>query len=314
MFRNCLAAALRHIGRNKLYTAISVFGLAVGLWAALLAALLLHNQFSFDHFIPGYDRIYMAMSWVTPPGHATIYMSSTNSFVGPELKLAFSEIDAVTRLSQMRRRCATAASRPRRRSICADPNAFEVLPLPTVAGNLKSALQRPDSIVLSRSMARKYFGRDAPLGRTLMLDGIHPMTVRAVIEDLPVNGTHLQGGTFGPVTGTQPQGGIFASGLAAWSELGRQDRIPGNVKGRDMSIGIKTYLRLAPGASARSSCSPPCRLWRAPCGRTHHREQAWPLGLLRMDRLNSHPGLNPVFAARAVMTLVLGRSSSSLPA
>src|SRR5580693_3332754 len=98
MFRNCLAAALRHLGRNKLYTAISVLGLSVGLCTALLAALVIHNQLSHDHFIPGYDRIYLVASAITPPGHATIYYDSTLAFVGAQLALRFSEIEAVTRL------------------------------------------------------------------------------------------------------------------------------------------------------------------------------------------------------------------------
>ena len=68
MFRNCLAAALRHLARNKLYAAISVLGLSVGLCTALLAALVIHNQLSHDHFIPGYDRIYMGMTVITPRG------------------------------------------------------------------------------------------------------------------------------------------------------------------------------------------------------------------------------------------------------
>jgi putative ABC transport system permease protein len=58
MFRNCLAAALRHLSRNRLYTAISVFGLSVGLWGALLTALIIRSQYTQNHFIPGYARIY----------------------------------------------------------------------------------------------------------------------------------------------------------------------------------------------------------------------------------------------------------------
>ncbi len=55
VFRNCLAAALRHLARNKLYTAISVLGLSVGLCTALLAALVIRNELGHDHFISGYD-------------------------------------------------------------------------------------------------------------------------------------------------------------------------------------------------------------------------------------------------------------------
>ncbi len=159
MFRNCLAAALRHLSRNKLYTAISVLGLSVGLCTALLAALVIHDQLSHDHFIPGHDRIYVVTSAITPPGHATIYYDSTLAFVGPQLALRFSEIQAATRLSASTATIRHANVEADEPVYSADPNAFEVLPLPVVAGDLKTALSRPDGVVLSRSIARKYFGR-----------------------------------------------------------------------------------------------------------------------------------------------------------
>ena len=98
VFRNCLAAALRHLAQNKLYTAIGVMGLAVGLSAALLAALVVHDRLSQDHFIPGYDRIYMVVTAITPPGSPTMNFPRAAAFLGPELALKFSEIQAVTRL------------------------------------------------------------------------------------------------------------------------------------------------------------------------------------------------------------------------
>src|SRR5580704_2641905 len=98
MFRNCLAAALRHLARNKLYTAISVLGLAVGLCASLLAALVVHDRLSQDQFIQGYDRIYIGVTAITPPGNPTLNFPRTAAFVGPELALKFSEIQAVTRI------------------------------------------------------------------------------------------------------------------------------------------------------------------------------------------------------------------------
>jgi putative ABC transport system permease protein len=297
MFRNCLAAALRHLVRNKLYTAISVIGLAVGLCTALLAALVVHNELSHDHFIPGYDRIYGGVTVITPPGHATIYMSSTSTFVGAQLALRFSEIQAVTRLSYdtaMLRHQNVTASEP---VYWADPNALEVLPLPALAGDLKTALSRPDSIVLPRSVARKYFGRDAPLGETLILkvpgnDATHVLSVTAVIEDLPPNATHL---------GT----GIFVSSLATWTELHRQDAIPGNVPGSNVGFGTQTYVKLAPHASAQRLLQAMPSMARALFARP---PKGWALALqlVRMDRINVNPWQNPGFASRMLMTTVVG--------
>jgi putative ABC transport system permease protein len=297
MFRNCLAAALRHLARNKLYTAISVLGLSLGLCTALLAALVIHNELSHDHFIPGYGRIYMVVTAITPPGQATIYKGSTNSFVGAQLALRFSEIQAMTRLvpGEVILRHANVVAHEH--LYWADPNAFQVLPLPVVAGDLKSALSRPDTIVLSRSIARKYFGRDAPLGETLVLkfDG-HPETaalaVAAVIEDLPPNGTHLTSG-------------IFVSSLAPWTGLHQLDNIPGNVAGSDVGIGTFTYVKLAPHASAQRVLQAMPTMARTVWSRP---PKGWALGmkLVRMDRYDANPWLNPGFSSRLLMISIVG--------
>src|ERR1700733_5400076 len=144
MFRNCLAAALRHLARNKLYTGISVLGLSVGLCTALLAALVVHNQLSQDHFIAGFARTYTAVTAITPPGHATVYIPSTASFVGPQLALKFSEIEAETRLIPEPMIVRKSNEDVKELIYFADPNVFDVLPMPVLAGNLRSALTHPN--------------------------------------------------------------------------------------------------------------------------------------------------------------------------
>ncbi|HTV80023.1 MAG TPA: FtsX-like permease family protein [Steroidobacteraceae bacterium] len=298
MFRNCLAAALRHLARNKLYTAISVFGLSIGLCTALLAALVVHNELSHDHFIPGYDRIYMVVTAITPPRQATIYKGSTNSFVGPQLARNFSEIQSMTRLMVGYAHLSHGNVDAHELSYLADPNAFQVLPLPVIAGDLKSALFRPNTVVLTRTMARKYFGRDAPIGESLLMkfDG-HPetaaLTVTAVIEDLPPHGTHLESG-------------IFISAVAHWTELYRQDHILGNEAGKsDVGIGTATYLKLVPHASPQRllQAAPEMAsiLWRRP-------PEGWTLALklVRMDRFDATPYLTPGFATRLSMITIVG--------
>jgi putative ABC transport system permease protein len=292
VFRNCLAAALRHLARNKLYTAISVLGLSVGLCTTLLAALVVRNELGQDHFIAGYDRIYIAVTAITPPGHGTVYLPSTGSYVGAQLALRFSEIEATTRLVPEPATVRRSNVDVKELVYYADPNAFDVLPLPVIAGNLKSALARPDAIVLSRSNARKYFGRDAPLGETLTVNGTHLVSVTAVIEDLPANATHLQTG-------------IFISGLAPWSELHRQDTIPDNVPGSNGVVGIPTYVKLAPHASPRRLLDSMPEMTKAlfsqpPQGTT------MALLFVRLDRLNAFPGFNPGFSSRLLTVAITG--------
>jgi putative ABC transport system permease protein len=297
MFRHCMAAALRHLARNKLYTSISVLGLSVGLCTSLLAALVIHSQLSHDHFIPGYDRIYVVVSAITPPGHATIYKDSTLSFVGPQLALRFSEIEAATRLFDDSATLKHTSVESQEHVYWADPNAFEVLPLPVVAGDLKSALSHPDTIVVSRSIARKYFGRDVPLGETLMLkmDGnttSHALSVAAVIEDLPPSGTHLTTG-------------IFVSSLAPWTELHQQETVPVSFARTELGIGTHTYVKLAPHAFPQRMLLAMPTIAQSVFARPPN---GWgvALNLVRMDRLDADPGLNPGFSSRILMLTIVG--------
>jgi putative ABC transport system permease protein len=295
MLRSALAAAIRHLARNRWFAAIGVLGLALGLAAALLAGLILRDQLGRDHFIAGHERIYMAMTSVTPPGRATVHMNSANSFIAPYFKLKFSQVEATTRLfpdNARLRRGEVAASEG---IYWADTNAFELLPLPAIAGELRTALARPDGVVLTRAIARRYFGRDTPLGETLLLagpQGDEPLTVMAVIEDLPRNGTHLASG-------------IFISTLSPRSSLQRMDRIPGNVPGSPVGFGTLTYLRLAPGvaperlrqalpAAVQALFSRPPPDWKIE------------LRLLRIDELNTDPGLRPGARGRLLLTLLAG--------
>ncbi len=115
----------------------------------------------------------------------------------------------------------------------ADANVFDVLALPGRNGDMRTALQRPDGIAIPRSVARKYFGREDVLGETLLLGGSQLMTVTAVLEDLPVNGTQLESA-------------IFASGRAARSRLTLIDANPLNAPHSNvLSIDVRTYVRLA---------------------------------------------------------------------
>jgi putative ABC transport system permease protein len=115
-----------------------------------------------------------------------------------------------------------------------DPNFFEVFRFPVVAGNLRGALDNPDTLVLTRRQAEKYFGRPDPLGETLVLDGKHAMTVTAVIEDLPSN-THFEMD-------------VLAAGVSAHSPIADQDLIPMTVVGAK-PWAFRTYGRLKRGES-----------------------------------------------------------------
>src|SRR5262249_26392894 len=150
MLRNYLTAALRNLVRNRLYAAVNIVGLAVGLAAALLMALFVRDELTYDRWIPEHERIYLVSSLY---GLANIKQPEDVAPLGAAelLKQEFPEIEAVTQIS-----CCDAISSLRKGDIefaervrWADANLFDVLALPAIAGDLHTALVEPDSIVLT---------------------------------------------------------------------------------------------------------------------------------------------------------------------
>ncbi|MGZ3369891.1 MAG: FtsX-like permease family protein [Caulobacteraceae bacterium] len=238
MFRNYLTTALNNLARNRLYAAITILGLAVAFTVAILVGQFVRNEFSYDRWIPGHERIYRIVSVSELGGQKPLVGPSTASLAG-RLRAGFPAV-TVARLSRnstpVRRGPGDeAATEPSLE--WADPDIFKILALPTLAGDLSTALEQPDTVVITRAMARKYFGRDLPIGATLEVQGgdlrYHPMRVTAVLKDLPANTTF---------SGDE----IFASARSAYSFLAVIDAHPDL---GSFNLGLSTLARLAPGAS-----------------------------------------------------------------
>src|SRR5579862_9105935 len=99
MVRNYFATALRHLARNRLYAAISIAGLAIGICSALIAALVIESEVRYDTFLPGYEQTYLAVTVGTPPGHAPFYYDKSSSRLAAILRLYSSEVHAVARVA-----------------------------------------------------------------------------------------------------------------------------------------------------------------------------------------------------------------------
>jgi putative ABC transport system permease protein len=231
VFRNYLMAALRNLARNRLYAGINIVGLSVGFTAAILMALFVRSEFNYDTFFPGHDRVFNITEVYHPPGGSPLLIDATLPNVAAPMKLDYPSIDTIARLAQSGADLRVGAIEALDNISWADPDFFKVMPLPVIAGDPIATLARPDGIVLTRSMARKYFGRDDPTGETIELDRAHRMQVGAVIEDIPAN-SHLAAQ-------------IFASGLASFSPFA----IAENADRGNWGDTVYTYFRLVPGAS-----------------------------------------------------------------
>lgn len=257
MFRNYLAAALRNLARNRFYAAINICGLAVGFCAALLIVLYVRSEYSHDRFFPGYSDVYLLTAHrdTVAPGMWQDPQDATLPDEAAKLVAKFPQMQAVARVMP-------AGNPPRIRRgqveanetsfVWADPSFFRVIPLSVLAGDLQTALAAPDSVVLTRTAARKYFGRDEPLGEMLEVNPAlgpdatrvsptfgepHPMRVTAIIEDLPSN-SYLKGDVFG-------------SSRAAYSRFALYDLTADQGPFRLSSQGNYTLIRMKPGTPVR---------------------------------------------------------------
>lgn len=194
MFRNYVATALRNLLRNRLYAVINIVGLTVGFAAALLIALFVRDEFSYDKWLPNAANIYMLTSELPQAGQPSVRSNYIPAEIAPALKLDFPGIDKAVRLLRGNAadlRHLDGEFRPQLFHI-ADPGFFDVIQFPVLAGDLKTALDAPDSVVITLSAARKYFGKDAPIGEMLErrfnpTNVTAMMKVTAVIQDLPSN-------------------------------------------------------------------------------------------------------------------------------
>jgi putative ABC transport system permease protein len=160
VLHNYLICALRNFARSKLYASISILGLAIGLCAAILMSLVIRNQLGYDRFVPGFENIYTCVSALAPKGRTVEYSNLTHSGVAELLKSKFSEIDGATRLASQEVLLQRGETVAKENIYWADPNFFELLQLPVLSGTLATALRRPDGVVFTRTMARKYFDYD----------------------------------------------------------------------------------------------------------------------------------------------------------
>ena len=281
MLRHLLVAWGRNLAANRLLSAIAVAGLVIGLAGAILMALVARVPLTFNHIVPGHERTYIAVSIVSGPGMAPDYQQASPGGAAALIEANVPEVEAAARLLEAEVELRRDGAAHRETIYWADPEYFDLVQLPVLAGDLGSALRSGHGLVMTETMARKHFGRADALGETIEVAG-QPMVLRAVIADLPPGGTDLAAG-------------IFASGLAARSGL---SLMPADEPGT-FSINVRTYLRLRPGASGKTVgdaiqtaiaglVPPPVR-------------SAYRLEPVRIDRLALHEGFHPGARERLVI-------------
>ena len=184
MFRNYFITAWRNLRRNKLYTTINIFGLSVGLAACLLIGVYISHELSYDKFNVNANRIVRATMEYGSAGTINT-TATTGTKVGPQFKRMFPSIEEYAR-TFITHNVVKSGDKifDEPRILYADPSFFKIFSFHIVEGVALTALDAPDKIVITQSMAKKYFGNEDALNKTLTSGG-KDLRVSAVCEDVP---------------------------------------------------------------------------------------------------------------------------------
>jgi putative ABC transport system permease protein len=186
MFKNYLITSVRSLMRSKGFSMINIIGLAVGLATFSLISLYVYNELSFDRYHKNADRIFRVVENLRTENELLL-QSVSSPPMGPRFLKDFPEVENYVRF-QHRSLLAQRndVSFYERDSYLADSTVFDIFDFSLIKGDKKTALREPFSIVLTESMAKKYFGNEDPLGQAIKMD-YDNYTVTGVIEDVPEN-------------------------------------------------------------------------------------------------------------------------------
>ena len=165
MIWNYLMTGLRNLRRYTFYSLLNILGLAVGIGCALLAVLYVGYQFRFDQHHEKSDRIYRVIRKLQDVSGERYDLGTKP--VAPHLRGKFPEVEAVTRML-VRRMWASHEDRGSDARVCVtDAEVFDIFTLPMVVGDPKTGLNDPHTAFLSQTLARRLFGDEDPIGKTV---------------------------------------------------------------------------------------------------------------------------------------------------
>jgi putative ABC transport system permease protein len=193
MIKNYLKVAIRNLLRHKGYAFTNILGLAVGIAASVLIFLYITNEMSYDKFHEKADRTYRLKADWSNQGDSRIHQLGTPFILAQTIREKYPQVEYITQLSGpvgdvIIRYKDTAFKETD--VFCAEPSFFDVFSFPLLKGNPETSLRDPHMMVMTQSLAKKYFGDEDPLGKTIemMATGEKEFfKITGVMEDIPEN-------------------------------------------------------------------------------------------------------------------------------
>ena len=198
MIRNNLKMAWRIITRQKLYSMLNIAGLGISLVCLLMIMVHVKGELSYERGFPKSERIYRVQTDSRYGSTVRKWAASAPS-IGPEIEKAFPEVEATARLFSLGPQILSfrpAEGVVRRfeeaNGFAADPAFLKMFDLEFVKGNPETALGNPSAVVLTSSVAKKYFGDEDPIGKSLVSEPSGDLLqVSGIVRDIPGK-THLK--------------------------------------------------------------------------------------------------------------------------
>ena len=202
MLRNYLLIALRTMRKNKVYSAINIFGLAVGIACCMLILLHVFSELEFDRFHKNADRLYRVLYLQGGPRGDQTFAVGMPPLAGA-LESDMPEVEATTHFMRgwrltAKRESSTQTGIISREYYFSGHSIFTMFDFPFLSGSPESALQEPGSVVLTEEKAAALFGNENPIGKPLYIEaedfpefGATPYTVTGVLKRIPAN-SHIQ--------------------------------------------------------------------------------------------------------------------------
>lgn len=188
MFKNFLKIAFRNLWKNKAFAATNIFGLSIGIATCLLITLFVLDELSYDQYNHHAERIYR-VNVDLKFGGAEQKFACAAAPLAFTMKAEYPQIENVVRFREYGPSMVKKGQQniAENRIIFADSTLFSVFTLPIISGNPKTALVEPNSVVITQSIAEKYFGNSNAMGQVMRFDNRTDYKVTAVIKDMPEN-------------------------------------------------------------------------------------------------------------------------------
>lgn len=226
MLKSIILVSLRNLKRNKWFTFLNIFGLAIAITVSMLAIIKVNSELSFEKGFAEYERIYRINQDVYV-SNQHVEAAVTPGAMGPAVNDVFPQVDNYVRID---RGSGTLVHEDREFEVegivKTDSTFFDVFSIDILAGNKTTPIVYTEGMAISQSLSERIFGNVDPLGQKLILNGVTPVVVTAVFEDLPSK-SHLKANVIVNIVKHNN-----ASTVSSWTDS-----------------GIFTYLKLNPNAN-----------------------------------------------------------------